>query len=117
MTVETVLPQWVVIILAMGVGMGLGGLGILVGCSAVEKLVRLIRRTLAANLRLQRMRRLNELAALNFWIREYFRKKKELAAQGDAQKDLAELRSFLSDVGLNELPGQAGAGRRIRHAE
>ena len=117
MTVETVLPQWAVIILAMGVGMGLGALSLWLGCSAVEKLVRLIRRTLAADLRLQHLKRQTDRVALNFWIREYFRKKRELADQGDARKDLDELRSFLSDVGLGDLPGQAVAGRRIRHAE
>lgn len=77
MTVETVLPQWAVIILAMGVGMGLGGLGILVGCSAVEKLVRLIRRTLAAELRLQHLRLQYDLTALNYWIRDSFRYKNQ----------------------------------------
>lgn len=75
MTIESIFPQWVLNVLAVGVGIGLGGLGLWVGCAALEKLVRLIRRTLAADLRLQRMKRANDRAALDYWVRDSFKYK------------------------------------------
>lgn len=77
MNIESVLPPWALAALALGLGMGLAGLGLWVGCKALEKLVRLIRRTLAAELRLQHLRLQYDLEALNYWIRDSFRHKKQ----------------------------------------
>lgn len=88
MNMDTILPLWVVIILAAGVGIGLGGLGLWVGCAALEKLVRLIRRTLAAEARIQHRWRQRESEALNMWIRDSFRNKRNaLAANGRANQE------------------------------
>ena len=77
MNIESIFPQWVLNVLVAGVGIGLGGLGLWVGCAALEKLVRLIRRTLAAELRLQHLKREYDLAALNYWIRDSFKHKRQ----------------------------------------
>lgn len=77
MIIESVLPTWALTILAVGLGMGLAGLGIMVGCASLEKLVRLIRRTMAADLRLHHLRMQYDREALNYWIRDSFKHKRQ----------------------------------------
>lgn len=80
------LPMWVQIVLALGVGIGLGGMGTWVGCAALEKVLRLLRRTLAADLRLQHLKMGYDNAALNYWVRDAFAQKK-LAADERRRAD------------------------------
>jgi hypothetical protein len=77
MSFEAILPPWALAALALGLGMGLAGLGLWVGCKALEKLVRQIRRILASELRLQHLRMQYDREALNYWIRDSFRHKKQ----------------------------------------
>lgn len=87
------LPMWVQIVLALGVGIGLGGMGTWVGCAALEKVLRLLRRTLAADLRLQHLKMGYDNATLNYWVRDAFAQKKmaiEARARANQEKSLRE---------------------------
>lgn len=88
LTFDTLLPHWVLILLAAGVGTGVGGLGVWVAAKAMESLLRLWRRTLAADLRLQRLKLRTDHAALDYWVRDAFRQK-ALAAQEKHRADQA----------------------------
>lgn len=81
MSVETILPGWAVVALALSVGMGVAGLGVWLAAQALEKVVRLIRRTLAAELRLRHLQLQQDRIALNGWIRDSFMYKKQAAQE------------------------------------
>ena len=91
--IESILPVWAVAVLALSVGMGVAGLGIWMAAQALESLVKLIRRTLAADLRLQHLKMGYDNATLNYWVRDAFAQKKmaiEARARANQEKSLRE---------------------------
>lgn len=71
------LPPAAVTALIICLAIATACLGIWLAANALMKLVRLIRRTMAAELRLQHLRLQYDLEALNYWIRDSFRHKKQ----------------------------------------
>lgn len=83
---ESLLPAWMTTMLVIGLAVGVAGLGVWLAAKAMESLLRLWRRTLAAELRLQHLKKQTDNAALNYWIRDSF-KQKALAAQEKHRAD------------------------------
>lgn len=71
------LPPVAVTIVIVCLAIATACLGIWLAANALMKLVRQIRKTLAAELRLQHIRLQYDREALNYWIRDSFRHKKQ----------------------------------------
>ena len=80
------LPPLAATIVIVCIYIMLAGLAVWVAARACVELVRLYRRTLAAELRLEHMRKQSDRTALNGWIRDYFGQKK-LTAQARRRAD------------------------------
>lgn len=107
MSMNDIFPQWVLIAMALSVGMGVAGLGIWLAAKALESLVRLIRRTLAAELRLRHLQLQQDRIALNGWIRDSFMYKKQ-AAQEKRRADQEAYDKQQIAMGADRMMRRAG---------
>ena len=100
-TIETIieLPPAAVTVCAVCLAIAIAGLGIWLAAPALAKLIRLYRRTLAAEMRLQHIKAGYDNAAINYWIRDSFRNKR-LAA--------------VAEKSLNAQKGRATQERSLR---
>lgn len=96
----TKLPPLAATICAVCLAIATAGLGVWLAAQAGAKLLRMYRRTLASDLRLQHLRQQYDRSTLNYWIRDSFRNKR-LAAS--AVKD------------LNDANDRANQERSLRH--
>ena len=88
MNIDSILPLWALIAIALSIGMGVAGLGVWLAAQAIESVLRLWRRTLAAELRLRHLQRQQDMATLNAWIRDFFQQKEQTKeAQGRARQE------------------------------
>ena len=96
----TTLPPLAATIIAVCVAVAVACLGIWLAAPAVLNIIRLSRRTLASEYKLQHLRTQYDRAALNYWIRDSYRNKRLAAI---AEKD------------LNQAAGRADQERSLRH--
>ena len=86
----------------------LAGLAVWISARAGMELVKLYRRTLAAELRLEHMRQRDERATINGWIRDYYGQKEE-TAQERHRADQAEYNKKQIAKGAANLERRATA--------
>jgi hypothetical protein len=72
---DILIPTWAVTICAVSLSIGAAGFGVWLGADGLKDLVKLVRRTLASEARIQHRWTQNERETLNYWIRDSFRNK------------------------------------------
>lgn len=85
---DPILPTWAVTTCAVGLAVGTAGLGVWLGTNGLKELVKLVRRTLASEARIQHRWMQRDRETLNYWIRDSYRWNAEAAeARGRANQE------------------------------
>lgn len=93
---DIIIPTWAVTVCALSVAVGTAGLGVWLSVNGLMELVKLVRRTMASEARMQHRWRNNERDALNTWIRDSFRNKAEASRERQRAEQERSMRQQLA---------------------
>ena len=98
---DPILPTWAVTICAVGLATGTAGLGVWLGTHGLKELVKLVRRTLAAEARIQHRWMQRDRETLNYWIRDSYRWNAEAARARRSAKQEKYMRNQIAKGASN----------------